>query len=614
MRILLIEFSWHAQEIIKNKEYFKKDVIVSLNAEASYILKINQIPYFESYQFCNHKELWTRYKEITDRTIKITKFLDEALWNTDKRFKDLNWKFFNDYHYPLKISFDQLFYYSELISRLIEKFNPSEIIVAETKKILIEDDCFLINRRISVIKYLLKTLKGDDSKIKISFILQNKNEKSKFLFFANFKNLIKTKLKNIYHKINFLIGYYFSKPKYLSIGCFEILSYKKLYPNQSRFFLNYHHNNSNRKKNIKDPNFFKNFTDYLRNETHFFDLIQHKNISFELIFNEILFKLTQQLDFFLKEHDKAKDIINRIKPRCVIFQTMSPFNSATVVFRKNCIDFKIPFVTWAHGGYGLTYSLSPYDVTDFRFCKNHISYGTHLKNLVLDNKCVLKQLEIQENQKIFPVGSCRLDYDNSKKNSKRILKGNNRKKTILFLMGYFSDRNQFYFGYKREKLETLLWEFNYDILCLLKKYQKKYNIIFKDYPNGSQNLWKRVLKDINANEILYVSDEYTVNDLLRISDLNILPWVRTTFFEALYFDSDIFVIDENLFEKHFEGNLKDEIFYFNNAKKFLLEIEKYLETGNFYTCVKKNSKNYYLKLDSLNKRDELLNNALSKIK
>jgi hypothetical protein len=613
MRILLIEFSWHAQEIIKNKEYFKKDVIVSLNAEASYILKINQIPYFESYQFCNHKELWTRYKEITDRTIKITKFLDEALWNTDKRFKDLNWKFFNDYHYPLKISFDQLFYYSELISRLIEKFNPSEIIVAETKKILIEDDCFLINRRISVIKYLLKTLKGDDSKIKISFILQNKNEKSKFLFFANFKNLIKSELKNIYHKINFLIGYYFSKPKYLSIECFEILRYKKLYPNQSRFFLNYHHNNYSRKKNIKDPNFFKNFTDYLRNETHFFDLIQHKNISFKLIFNEILFKLTQQLDFFLKEHDKAKDIINRIKPRCVIFQTMSPFNSATVVFRKNCIDFKIPFVTWAHGGYGLTYSLSPYDVTDFRFCKNHISYGTHLKNLVLDNKCVLKQLEIQENQKIFPVGSCRLDYDNRKKNSKRILQENNRKKTILFLIGWSCDRNHFHFGYKREKLETLLWELNYDILCLLKKYQNKYNIIFKDYPNGSQNLWKSALKDINANEILFVSDEYSVNDLLKISDLNIIPWGSTTFFEALYFDADIFFIEEDIFKKPFEEKLKNEIFYFNNNNEFLLALEKYLKIGNFYTCNKKNSQNFFLKFDSLNKRDQLLKEALSKI-
>ena len=33
-----------------------------------------------------------------------------------------------------------------------------------------------------------------------------------------------------------------------------------------------------------------------------------------------------------------------------------------------------------------------------------------------------------------------------------------------------------------------------------------------------------------------------------------------------YLDSDIFAFDEDLFEKIFEGNLKDEIFYFDNVK------------------------------------------------
>ena len=135
MRIILVEFSWHAQEIIRNKEYFKGDVIVSLDEESSYILQTNKISYFETYEFCNHKELWTKYKEIIDHSIRITKVLDEALWKTDKRFEKLNWKFFNDYHYPLKISFDQLFFYSELISKLIEKFDPVEIIVADSSKI-----------------------------------------------------------------------------------------------------------------------------------------------------------------------------------------------------------------------------------------------------------------------------------------------------------------------------------------------------------------------------------------------------------------------------------------------------------------------------------------------
>ena len=113
-------------------------------------------------------------------------------------------------------------------------------------------------------------------------------------------------------------------------------------------------------------------------------------------------------------------------------------------------------------------------------------------------------------------------------------------------------KNQFYFGRNREKCETGVWEFQHDILCLLKKYQNKYNIIFKDYPNGYKSLWKKILRDINADKISYISNEYTVNDLLRVSDLNIMPWASTTFFEALYFDADIFVIEEDIFEKPFK--------------------------------------------------------------
>ena len=39
------------------------------------------------------------------RPEKISKVLDEALWDQDKRFRDLNWKFFDDHHFILKNSF-----------------------------------------------------------------------------------------------------------------------------------------------------------------------------------------------------------------------------------------------------------------------------------------------------------------------------------------------------------------------------------------------------------------------------------------------------------------------------------------------------------------------------
>ena len=619
MKVILVEYFWQAKEIINNKESFKRDVIVSLNPESSYILKSNKVSYFETYQICNHKELWSKYKDITNHTIKISKVLDEALWHEDKRFKDLNWKFFNDYHYPMKISFDQLFYYSELISKLIEKFNPSEITIADSNKILI-NNIFQIPTQISVIKFLLKTSGDNLNNIKVNYVVPNQNKKLKDLLlnnfeklrFLNIKNYIKINCKNIYYKINFLINFYMSQPKYLSVGCVEILRYKKLYPSESKFFLLYHHNNINKKKNIDNLTFFYNFVDHLKNETDFYDLIKHKNISFELIFHEILLKLLQQRDFLLDEYHKAKRIVNRIKPACVIFQTTTPFYSANITFRKVCIDLKIPFAVWMHGGYGLTYSLVSYDVTDFRFCKNHISYGTHVQDLISNNKCILKKLKFNENYKILPVGSPRFDHENMKKNLNKILKPNN-KKTILFIMGALVYRNRYYFGRNREKAATSLWEFHYDILNLLKKYQNKYNIIFKDYPKGYKSLWKKVLIDIKADKISYVSNEKKYNDLLRISDLNIFTWISTTFFEALYFDSDIFVIEEDVIEKDLKENIKSEIFYFDNAKKFLLELEKYLETGDFYTRTKKNSKNYYLKLDSFNKRDQLLNDALSKI-
>ncbi len=612
MRIILVEFLWHAKEIVNKKSSFKDDVIVSLDPESSYFLKTNKISYFETYEFCINKDLWSRYKDITEQSIKVTEELDKTLFNTEERFKRLEWKLFNDYYYVFKISFDQLFYYSELITKLIERFRPSEIIVADTGKILI-DKYFLIDSRISVIKYLLETIK--DNKNKINFVFQPKKDKSFYSFFYNKKELIftciaklKNETKNIYYKINFLTNYYLYRPKYLSIGCIEIDRYKKIYPNNSKSYINYQKGDLPiRFKNNKI--FLKNFIDILKNNPKFAELIKYKEISFELVFYEILSKFVKQLDFLIKEYKNVKKIIEKTKPKCVIFQSLAPFYLPNVLFKKACVDFKIPFATWSHGGCGLTYSITPYDVTDFRSCKNHITYGPYLSDLIEDEKCVLNKLDLKKNQKIFPVGSFRFDYDNK---NKKIKKKEN-KKIIFFLMGFNYKRNNFYFGRNRERRETLLWESIYEILCILKKFQNKYNIIFKDYPEGRKGLWKGVLKNIGADKISYISKESTVNDLLRISDLNIMPWISSTFFEALYFDSDIFVLEEDVFEKPFRQELKDEIFYFNKDDEFKFNLDKYLEEGHFYKCKKYNSKKYLLNLDNINNRDRLLSDALSNI-
>ena len=74
----------------------------------------------------------------------------------------------------------------------------------------------------------------------------------------------------------------------------------------------------------------------------------------------------------------------------------------------------------------------------------------------------------------------------------------------------------------------------------------------------------------------------------------ILPNMSSTFFDALYFDADIFVVEEDIFEKPFKELLKNEIFYFKDNKQLIIQLEKYLEEGKFYKRNKKNSRNYFL--------------------
>ena len=71
---------------------------------------------------------------------------------------------------------------------------------------------------------------------------------------------------------------------------------------------------------------------------------------------------------------------------------------------------------------------------------------------------------------------------------------------------------------------------------------------------------------------------------------------------------------KSIIAKPFKTKLKNEIFYYKDNKKFILEIEKYLESGKFYKCIKEESRKYFLQSNSFGNRDKLLHNALTQIK
>ena len=78
------------------------------------------------------------YEELTLNSLKICSLIDQELFKIDNNFNQLNWKIFNDFHYCIKITYDQLIYYSELLSVIISKFPVQEIVLSESSHIIFD--------------------------------------------------------------------------------------------------------------------------------------------------------------------------------------------------------------------------------------------------------------------------------------------------------------------------------------------------------------------------------------------------------------------------------------------------------------------------------------------
>ena len=90
--------------------------------------------------------------------------------------------------------------------------------------------------------------------------------------------------------------------------------------------------------------------------------------------------------------------------------------------------------------------------------------------------------------------------------------------------------NHFYYGYNRKDTVTSLWKQQLEILKILNYFSDEYNIVVKDYPNGYEKLWRNIIKKEFNNKFTYLSNEKKrLEQVFSESDLNIFPWVSTTF-------------------------------------------------------------------------------------
>ena len=127
-------------------------------------------------------------------------------------------------------------------------------------------------------------------------------------------------------------------------------------------------------------------------------------------------------------------------------------------------------------------------------------------------------------------------------------------------------------------------------------------------------MWKNIINDLDS-DIKLITTEKTINDLLIESDLSIFPWVSTTFFESLYHEQDIFLLEEDIFIDPFLKDIKNEIYCFTDFNEFKKSLTLYLNEGIFYKRSKNLSKNYFINFNYNNERKiKDLKNFLNKLK
>ena len=376
--------------------------------------KKKEIAFYEINSFFDHKKEWAKYSELNKKIDKISERVNKIFLENFDNYKNLNWNLYKDYHYSIKIWHDTFDFHAKCLEDLIEKFQPEEMYFSSKSEFLIDSN-LLISSSTNVIEILARDLKNIKIFYNSSSTKEFSNNKNLFSFgqpkYTIYQNLKKKNITFLKQKLSFWVNSLLKKFNYLSVGCDEIETY-----NQSKI-----------KKNVKIINFnFENivrqnslnieFENKIKKDKNLKSLFHFRKVDYFNLITKLFFEISFRSEFFYSEYLKYSKFVKKKKFKAIIFQSMSPFFYPVFIFRKIAQDFKIPYITWVHGGY-FTNSNPGYDVVDFKLCKNHIGYGKYLTELVNSKTSSISIINKNVNYNVNHVGSFRFDKIH-KKNQK----------------------------------------------------------------------------------------------------------------------------------------------------------------------------------------------------
>ena len=593
----------------------EKLIIVSTNYIVSNLLQKKKIKYIDLVNFYTPKK---KYKDHLEETLEIPKLLEKSLFNNYKEFEDKKWNIFEDFVYPIKICYDQISFFTNCLNKLINKYKPNTIYLKHEHRIVYSNE-FLFSENHSILYHLLINNKKKFKIKAINKIFESKEFKKPIISFDKIKAKIRYYLLE---KFKFQYRLNYKDNNIISLGNHEVTTLIKISPNLRKDIIELRLQENNlTKKDYKKKN--QKFINELKKNPYIKKKFFINNFDTSRILIDQISTITSAFKNIDNQFNYFSDIIKKENTKLIIFLTMAPFNNQNIVFNKICDLKKIRKVTWTHGGY-CSFFLSGYDITDFKSCQNHFSYGSYLKEIT-DNKKFLPNKVYNKKYQSFNIGSPYINnyFDPLKKNKNKV-------KQIVFIRGLVHGYNQLYqpLGNNKHQIKHRAHsssDLTIEILNTLKKYQHDYEIIFKIYPvtkvesgrSGflglENNFWLKFLKNNDMDNIKLISNEKQMPELLNNNQLVILPWLSTTFFQALPFKNKIFLYDDNSYNNFFKtkGN---EIAYFDNKKKFLTSLKNFLPKFK-YTKLKdnNNAKKYFLNENKIANIKKNFNSAINDI-
>lgn len=610
MKAFLCEFAWQANGLSGYAP--EETVVLSATPRASQALEVAGIPYVEISNFCDHEELWPRYREFTERTFTLTQALDELLMECDPRFQNSGLKIFDGLHYILKICHDQITYCVHLLNTLFAQKKIDEVFCADNGQIRF-DDCGLFHNKTCLWPRILRCFQ---SRFNFCLTMQSVNgehgpARTAFSFGQPLRTLGRMSALGAANAFR-ILGVKLVRPMsqrrvLLSVGCKEAdtLFREQEVPGWKlvRYSYQVDLGPGGRTWPAREVFLAKAEADPRVRAS-----CVHDGMDFWSVFSSVVSFFAQRMEAFLAQQDRIWRTLDRLKPDCAVFQTLAPVYPPNPIIKGWCESRDVPYFCWMHGGYGAYWSLPGYDVVDWRLCKRHLAYGKVIGDLVSDRRCVTRELGLAGPEQVEAMGS---PFFN------RLYRGydrpNNAIKRIMFAIGNKTVPNSFYFGYNRPETEMSIWRQHRAILEILAAYQDRYVIILKDYPHSwDKGLWRSVLYDLGADRIRYVCEEEGFAQVMTSCDLHIYTWISTTFFQSLHTEADILVFDDSDMTEASADMLARDIGLGRSLPEFSTLLRGYLDQGEFYTQDKTALRSYFLDYENSAQRGHDLAKAINK--